>query len=422
MESGSLSKWKSAFPGLAAFILLTAIMIFPMESYQSALSGLNVFLQSVFPALLPFFIASEIMTGLGVVDFLSILLNPVMKPLFRCPGNSSFIWVMSMTSGYPTGARLTAMFLKEKKLTALEAQRILMFCSTSGPLFMIGAVAIGMMGTREGGMVILISHYAAAFLLGLCFRYYRSRNYRCRRPKMPHKPLYSEKKPSSRTILHQALLALDCARKKDGRPIGRLMGDAVRNSVNVLLVVGGFIILFSVVTNLLMHLQIIDWMASLAAIPMKAFSIDVPLLRALTGGLFEVTTGSKLVSETAVTMQAKIAGVSFVIGWSGLSIHAQSASFLSGTGVKISIYILGKFLHGLLAAVLSLPFTALLYPEAMAASKPALVASSPVGWKEAFLCSIGFLLTALLMLFLFIVLSRIWLQIRKIFYQGKRQL
>ena len=94
---------------------------------------------------------------------------------------------------------------------------------------------------------------------------------------------------------------------------------------------------------------------------MKLFSIEQPLLRALTGGLFEVTTGCKMISETTVTMRAKIAAASFAIGWSGLSIHAQSASLLSGTGVKISIYILGKLLHGLLAALLTLPLTVLLY-------------------------------------------------------------
>src|SRR5690554_4825106 len=146
MKSEKILRWKTALPGLIAFVVLSAIIIYPLESYQSALSGLNIFLQSVFPALLPFFIASEMMTGLGVVDFLSILLAPVMEPLFRCPGSSSFIWVMSMTSGYPAAARLTAMFIKQKRINPSQAQRILTFSSTSGPLFMVGAVAIGMMG------------------------------------------------------------------------------------------------------------------------------------------------------------------------------------------------------------------------------------------------------------------------------------
>lgn len=413
MKNQNSDKWKTAVPGLITFVLLITILIYPMESYQSALSGLKIFLQSVFPALLPFFIVSEIMTGLGVVDFLSVLLNPIMRPLFRCPGSSSFIWVMSMTSGYPTGARLTAMFRKQKRITAYEAQRILSFCSTSGPLFMMGAVAIGMMGSREGGIIILISHYLAAFLLGLCFRSYHRQDDRPQRFGKPRNKHHFSETSEDRMGMRHALSALDDARRKDGRPIGQLMGDAVRNSVNVLLVVGGFIILFSVVINLLMHLQIVDWMASLTAIPMKLFSIEPPLIRAITGGLFEVTTGSKLVSETAITMQAKIAGVSFLIGWSGLSIHAQSASLLSGTGVNIGVYMVGKFLHGLLAAVLSLPLTAFLYPEALEASVPNFSPTTFSGWKEVFLQSTGLAIIAPLMLMLLVVLLRIWLGIRK---------
>ncbi len=406
MENEKLIKWKTALPGFIAFVILASIIIYPLESYQSALFGLNIFLQSVFPALLPFFIASEIMTGLGVVDFLSVLLNPVMEPLFRCPGSSSFIWVMSMTSGYPAGARLTASFIKQKRITPSQAQRILIFSSTSGPLFMMGAVAIGMMGTKEGGLIILVSHYIAAFMLGLCFRYYKNQDH--------SNPRYKISKPKKQLPnLQQALYALNKARSEDGRPIGQLMGDSVRNSVNVLLVVGGFIMLFSVLINLLMHLKIIDWLAYLVSIPMKLFSIEQPLLRALTGGLFEVTTGCKMISETTVTMRAKIAAASFAIGWSGLSIHAQSASLLSGTGVKISIYVLGKFLHGLLAAIISLPLTALLYPEALVTSTSVPIPSSTIGWKEMLLGSTKLLVTALLILILIVLLSRILLNIRK---------
>ena len=397
MKNENLSKWRHAMPGFFAFMLLLAILIYPEGAYRAALSGLNIFLHSVFPALLPFFIASDIMTGLGVVDFFSVLLSPVMGPLFRCPGCSSFIWVMSITSGYPTGARITASFCRQKRITAEEAQRILSFCSTSGPLFMVGAVAIGMMGTAEGGTVILISHYSAAILLGLIFRYYRSRKYKLQ---------------SSRASLQRALAELNRAREEDGRPFGQIMGDAVRNSVNVLLMVGGFIILFSVVIDLLMRIRVIDWVSSAAAIPLKPFLKDHALIKAIIGGMLEVTTGGKLVSETGVSMQAKIAAASFLIGWSGLSIHAQTASILTGTGVQMGLYIAGKFFHGLLAALISLPLTMLLYPEALDVSTPVTPVIIP-GWKETFLSSARLLALTLISLFLLSIASYLWGRIRK---------
>ena len=397
MDGQKITKWRAAIPGLIAFILLLSILAYPKEAYQAALSGLDIFLRSVFPALLPFFIASEIMVGLGAVDFLSVLLDPVMGPLFRCPGCSSFIWVMSVTSGYPTGARLVALFRKQKRITADEAQRILSFCSTSGPLFMIGAVAIGMMGSPESGTIILFSHYGAAILIGLVFRFYRSGN---------------AKREDSSVSLPKALSALNEARKQDGRPIGELMGDSVRNSVNILLMVGGFIIFFSVVIDLLMRIRVIDFIAAVVSVPLKPFHIDPSLVKATIGGMFEITMGGKLVSMTSVPMQQKIAAVSFLIGWSGLSIHAQTASILTGTGIRFNRYLLGKFLHGTIAALISFPLTLVLYPEAAEVSGPFPGTLSP-GWKEYFLHSLNLLSVGILCIVLAAAASYAWNRIRK---------
>ena len=408
MRSSGLRKLKVVLTSFAALLFVSVIIIFPMESYQSALSGLDLFLNSVFPALLPFFIASEIMIGLGIVDFFSVLLKPVMEPLFCCPGDSSFIWVMSMASGYPAGARLTAAFLKQRRITVYEAQRILSFTSTSGPLFMMGAVEIGMMGTKIGGLIIVISHYTAALFLGLGFRFYHSKNYRSGN----HKNKKTDRQ-SCKTICSQALSALYASRRKDGRPVGQLIGDAVRNSVNVLWIVGGFIMFFSVIIDLSMRLKIIDWLASITAIPIKMFSIEEPLIRALTGGLIEITKGSKLISETAATMQAKIAGVSFIIGWSGLCIHAQSVSFLSGTGIRIGLYIIGKFLHGLLAAIISIPLTHFIYPEALTTASAGDLVASAAAWRDNLLTSIRLVFAALLFITVFALFALVWQGIKK---------
>ena len=127
---------------IASLLLFFAILMFsnPEHVLKAALSGLNIWLWVVLPSLLPFFIINEVMTDTGVMDFLSIPIHRIMRPVFRCTGQASFVWVMSMTSGYPMGARLTATLLERGKITLGEAQIMLSFCSTSGPLFMIGVI------------------------------------------------------------------------------------------------------------------------------------------------------------------------------------------------------------------------------------------------------------------------------------------
>jgi len=328
--------------------LVILIILHPQRSFESALNGLGIWLDIVLPALLPFFIVSEIMIGLGLVDFISVLLNPVMEPLFKCPGSSSFIWVMSITSGYPMGAKLVSSFYQAGKISKDESQRILSFCSTSGPLFMIGAVGIGMLGSSEAGRLIAFSHYTSAIILGLIFRFYNSSKQEA--------SLRSSKKNhniSSQRLLSRAFQEMSNARKKEKRSFGELIGDAVRNSMNSLFLIGGFIILFSVILNLLLEIGLIQGIAKVLQTLMPFSSYISSLIHGFCAGMLEVTMGCKTVSDTTVPLYYKIITISFLIGWSGFSIHSQTAGLLGKTSVSLPIYLITKLAHGIISGFIS---------------------------------------------------------------------
>jgi len=337
----ALMKLQSITLVILCLMVACFIIAFPRQSFQAALTGLDTWLTNVFPALLPFFITSEIMMGVGLVDFLAILLRPIMRPLFRCPGESSFIWAMSITSGYPVGAKLTSSFLERGDITVREAQRIMAFCSTSGPLFMLGAVGIGMLNSSAAGKIIAISHYMASIIVGLLFRFY-----------MPSEPKKA-KKIDNPPGIKAAFSALLSARKKDSRTFGEMLGDAVRNSMNALLYIGGFIILFSVIINILLKTGFISNISRMLAPILTPLGINPQLLPGLMGGILEMTTGCKLIAQAAAPLSQKIILSTFIISWSGFSIHGQVMGFLSKSSISMGLYMMAKVLHGLLASVLA---------------------------------------------------------------------
>jgi nucleoside recognition membrane protein YjiH len=55
--------------------ITVALVQYPKDAFDSAIMGLNLWWNVVFPALLPFFILSEILMGLGVVHFIGVLLD-----------------------------------------------------------------------------------------------------------------------------------------------------------------------------------------------------------------------------------------------------------------------------------------------------------------------------------------------------------
>lgn len=322
---------------ILALIIIILIISFPKQSLSAALKGLNTWLNVVLPSLLPFFIVSDIMIQLGFVDFLSAMLNPIMKPLFNCPGHSSFVWIMSMASGYPMGAKLVASLYEEGSISKVEGQRMLAFCNTSGPLFMIGAVGIGMLQSPKAGKIIAVSHYTAALVLGLLFRFYGRQKESIR---------VSSTKPRIKSAFQELLMA----NSKSNKSLGNILSSSVKSSMESQVLIGGFIILFSVIINLLIpeqtannsNLSTNKWIFS--------FPREWQLMKPLGAGILEITTGCQLLGDSIADFKNKLIAASFIIGWGGFSIHSQAISLLANTDLSIGLYLVSKFLHGLFAA------------------------------------------------------------------------
>ena len=142
---------------------------------QSTLNGLDVWLTKVVPALFPFFFATKLLTEMHVVEKIAKIFNPITTRLFKTPGISSYVFLMSIISGYPVGAKLISELFKQGKIDSDAATKMNSFCSTSGPLFVIGTVGVCMFYSQIVGVIILISHILGAILNGILYRSYKSK-------------------------------------------------------------------------------------------------------------------------------------------------------------------------------------------------------------------------------------------------------
>ena len=329
-----------------SFIVVTlviCIIIFPNESVKAAYNGLEIWFKIVFPALFPFFVGSELLKSLGIIEFIGTLLEPLMRPIFNVPGEGSFALAMSVVSGYPVGVKITADLRKDRHISNIEAQRLVSFCSTSGPLFMIGSVSIGMFKSSQIGIILATCHYIAALVMGISFSFYK----KSKSNKKNH-----IKSSSNYNIFKRAFLNLAniC---KYSPPFGKLLGDSISSAINTILMVGGFIILFSVIVKAIGLIGLINLTSNFLLFIIKPFHPDPLIIKALITGLFEVTIGCKLIADAfTLNLVHRVATASFIIGWSGLSIHAQSISILSTTDIKPALYMVSKFFHGLISCLL----------------------------------------------------------------------
>lgn len=326
------------------FIVVSMVQ-YPKESFDSAIMGLNLWWNVVFPALLPFFILSEILMGLGVVHFIGVLLEPLMRPLFNVPGVGAFALSMGLASGYPMDAVITCKFRKSKMCSAVEAERLLSFTNTADPLFMFGAVAVGMFGMPELGATIALAHYLSSFLVGIIFRFHGMN-----RDKYETQPASQQKG----NIVIRAFQALYRARQEDKRSLNQLLGDSVKSSMNTIMLIGGFIILFSVFLRILSVVGVTDALNTLFVACLSSIGLSETLSPALVSGLFELDLGALAASQADAPLIEKVAIASAIIAWSGLCVHGQVASIVIESGIRMTPYMVARFLHATLAAILTI--------------------------------------------------------------------
>lgn len=335
---------KSLLLGSASLFLIVSLVIYPEAAFQSSLEGLKIWWEVVFPALLPFFIASEILMGFGVVHFLGVLLEPFMRPVFRVPGPGAFVMAMGLASGYPIGAKLTARLREQNLITRTEGERLVSFSNTADPLFMFGAVAVGFFHDVSLGVTIAIAHYSASLLTGFLMRFHE-----------PHGETTPPLETTHEFFLLRAVKAMHQARIQDGRSFGTLIGDAVMNSIHTLLMVGGLIIIFSVLIEVMTIINVTAIMGQLFAVVLVPLGLSAELATPLISGFFEITLGTKAASEfkDSLPLVYVIAIASLIIAWSGLCVHAQVASLLSRTDIRYTPYMFARLLHGVLAGVIT---------------------------------------------------------------------
>ncbi|HHT63993.1 MAG: sporulation integral membrane protein YlbJ [Bacillota bacterium] len=380
---------------IGTILICVSMIVFPKETYEAATLGLNTWWTIVFPSLLPFFIIAELFLGLGIVHFIGILLEPVMRPIFNLPGSAAFVVALGYSSGFPIGAALTTSLRKQNLCTRLEGERLLSFTNNASPLFIFVAVSVGIFHDPSLGVLLATAHYLSNLLLGVLLRFYGTKD--------PEKN--NREKIHYQYLLRRSFRAMFEAQKKDGRPLGKLMSDAVKKSVINLATIGGFIILFAVLIRILAILGISPYIEKIISLIFYPFHFSDSIITALSGGLFEMTLGVKMAGESMAPLSERIVAASMIMGWSGLCIQAQIAGIISESDLHFLPCFLTRIAHMLLAGF----FTAILAHSRSIGVIKMLVPEPPVEPLSYvvipfFLCILGVLVVICTVIFRILIL------------------
>lgn len=313
------------FISLFLLILIVFLVIAPEISISACLMGINVWATNILPALFPFFVFTKLLGELGFITYISKGIAPVTKKLFNTSGISSYVYLMSILSGYPVGAKLTSDLYSKNIIDLGEAHRITTFTSTSGPLFILGTVALGMFENKTLGYVIILSHFIGAILNGLIYRKY----------------MVSESKINKPNIIFN-------------EPQKNLLEECMLSSIKSILIVGGYISIFFMLITIFNNF---NFFYPITFVLNKLIpTLPNNIINSVLSGIIELTRGCLDLSACGLSLRINAIILSGLVSFGGISINLQALTFLKKMNINLKFYFLQKITHSLLSVVLAFGF------------------------------------------------------------------
>ena len=99
---------KRIFYTAGTLLLLIFLLRFPEEALAASRDGLKLWLNTLFPTLLPFIILTGILIHTGTAEKLLKPLAPVWSHVFGISPSGAYALLLGLLCGYPMGTKITA--------------------------------------------------------------------------------------------------------------------------------------------------------------------------------------------------------------------------------------------------------------------------------------------------------------------------
>ena len=318
---------------IISILFIIFLLIFSENNFLATVTGMNIFITSVFPSLFPFLVATEILYNSNFINLFenNSKKNNIISKIFNVPSKSIIAIILGFISGYPIGAKITSNLKRDKYLTKAEAERLISFTNNSSPIFIISAIGISILGNKPLGLSLLFIDIFSCILVGIIFRFLK----------------YNDKE----SLDYSQYISLNDNNKLKTIPSNiDIFLNSIKNSVNTIFQIGGFVIIFSVILSILKStgiLNIISYLLSLTGIPEN-------VSQSLIFGFFEITNGLNLISSfSPQNLILSLIIISFLLGFGGISILFQIYSIIHKEHISIKPYLYGKLLHGIISVILA---------------------------------------------------------------------
>lgn len=296
---------KQIFTALTIIAFFFLMLTFPKQTLAGASKGLLLWFQTLLPTLLPFLIFTNLLIQTNSIIYISYVLGPILRKIFKVSPNGSFAVLAGFLCGYPIGAKVTADLVKTDKISFSEGKYLLSFCNNTSLAFITSYIVIQNFKDASLLPATLLILYLSPVLCSFLFR------------KIYHINLSTE-------VIHN-----DSDKKITFS--FEILDDCIMNGFETITKIGGYMILFSVLISLGENLPI------------------APFLSVL-----EITNGIPCILNYVSDFYISYILVLALTSFGGVCAIAQTNTMLQGTKLSIIPYIIEKLVTAMVTSLLAL--------------------------------------------------------------------
>ena len=295
---------------ISGFLLLCALLIFSRDVIPWVQHGILLCGKTIIPTLFPCMIACDMLSSGAVMTSGRSTLDKACRFLFGVPFLGMSAFFLGAICGFPIGTKIAADLYRNKKIDQKELACLLSFSNVTGPVFLVAGVGISLFGSLKTGLFFYMIQVISALLCGLLAA------------RIPRKATDTSYQAPLRTDTQDFHVSTSVS----------------KNAVS-LLTVCGFVLLFSAICGIL-----------------SSFIKNEALLTFIYSFLEVGGACAQAASLLQAMPRFSILCATLAVNFSGMSVHLQAASFLSGIPFSFGRYILIKVMQAAFAILLSVIF------------------------------------------------------------------
>lgn len=270
-------------------ILVILLLLYLLNSslvIKSILDYTNLFLKKLFPVSFIFFIFSSLLLDYGLIELITTYLH--------LNGSTIYITLMSLVSGFPSGAKYTKDLLDKNLISIKTANYYITFTHFPNPLFILGSVNT-IIKDNNLTLLILASLISSNIITSIILK-------------------KEEIKKHHPTTNHPT------------RDFSKALSIAIINSIKTIILIYGTSIFFYLIATILNHYLILS---------------TYPYI--LLNGLFDLTKG---VFSTALISNETLRCLLIIlfISMGGISIHMQVKGIITNTKIEYKYFLIGRII------------------------------------------------------------------------------